>query len=59
MITTDSRNEKDQIITQNDLPALKKSYDKAVKESKDIFGFKGVKILTVYVKHLIDFMNKK
>ena len=45
----------DQYVTLQELPKFKRAYNKAVKESKDIFDFEGRKVLTKYAKYLIEY----
>ena len=42
-------------ITINDLPALKKAYNKAKKASKTKFEFKGYILLIGYAQYMIEY----
>jgi hypothetical protein len=44
-------------VTQKDLKPLKTAYQKAVKEKKDFFLFKGVEVTTEYAKYLIELLE--
>ena len=46
-------------ITIADLPSLKKSYNKAVKDSKEMFMFNGSQLLTAYAKYLIEYLTTR
>lgn len=53
MIQKDGKN----YITSEDLPRLKRLYNKAVKEGKESFMYEGNEILTSYCKYLIEYMD--
>lgn len=44
-------------VTLKDLPSLTKAYNKAVKEGKTQFTYKGNELLVSYAKYLIEYMN--
>lgn len=44
-------------VTQKDLKPLKAAYQKAVKEKKDFFLYKGQEVITTYAKYLIEMLE--
>ena len=46
----------DYIFLPEHLPALKRAYNRAVKDNKEIFIFNGAELLTKYAKYLIEYM---
>ena len=46
-------------ITIADLPILKRAYNKAIKDGKEMFMFKGSQVLTVYAKYLVEYLTTK
>ncbi len=46
-------------ITHKDLKPLKAAYQKAVKEKKDFFLYKGQEVVTTYAKYLIEYLELK
>ena len=44
-------------ITHKDLKPLKTAYQKAVKEKKDFFLYKGQEVVTTYAKYLIEMLE--
>ncbi len=47
----------DYIFLPEHLPALKRAYNKALKDNKETFTFKGAELLTKYAKYLIEYMT--
>lgn len=48
---------KEPYISLDDLPKLKRLYNKAVKEGKNEFIFKGFVILTDYAKYAVKYLE--
>lgn len=46
-------------VTHKDLKPLKTAYQKAVKEKKDFFLYKGQEVVTTYAKYLIEYLELK
>lgn len=44
-------------VTVEDLAPLKKAYDKAVKEGKEYFVYKGTELVTSYAKYLLEYLQ--
>ena len=44
-------------ITIEDLVPLKKAYNKAVKEGKDYFVYKGTELVASYAKYLLEYLQ--
>lgn len=51
--------EKQVVVSVEDLPELKKSYQKALKDIKESFDFKGREVLVAYAKYLIEYLEGK
>lgn len=47
------------ILNQDSLKRLKKEYEKAVKDKKEVFVFEGHELLTSYAKYLIEYAETK
>jgi|688.fasta_scaffold189651_3 hypothetical protein len=45
------------VITVEDLKPLQKAYNKAVKEGKDFFVYKGAELMTSYAKYLLEYLQ--
>jgi hypothetical protein len=51
--------DKQKMISIGEYPAIKRLYDKAVKEGKEVFQYDGCDILTSYAKYLLEYMEMK
>jgi hypothetical protein len=47
------------VIVMSDLPKLKRLYNKAVRDKKAEFQFKGNTVLTEYAKYVIEYLEMK
>ena len=45
------------LLTSNDLPALKASYEDAKENGREVFVFHGNEILVAYAKYMIEYME--
>lgn len=45
------------IVTIEDLVPLGKAYNKALKENKEYFIYKGTEIVTSYAKYLLEYLQ--
>jgi len=44
-------------ITEQNYPAFKRLYEKALKEGKEIFIFEGQEILVSYAKYVVEYVE--
>lgn len=44
-------------ILIDEYPAIKKLYEKAVRDGEEVFQYKGQDILTSYAKYLLEYME--
>jgi hypothetical protein len=47
------------IITNENIDAFKKAYNKAVEDKLEIFIFESVEVLTQYAKYVIEYVNSQ
>lgn len=48
---------KQSYLTLADAPGLRKAYEKAVKDQKKSFMYRGHELLTSYAKYLLEYMD--
>lgn len=46
-------------FNKDKVKSLRKEYDKAVKEGKDVFVFEGQELVTNYAKYLLEYLEPK
>lgn len=46
-------------VTQKDIKPLKVAYNKAVKEGKDFFVYRGQEVVTTYAKYLLEYLESQ